>query len=312
MFSNTTRYFHDGFQRWFKRQNQIPQKKKRTWAQSATSNAVNGNIKVLDAHHLQAPRMEVVSFRAGRLPAGRIEQLPLHQNAVGQYYAFVLCECENQSLAQTGKRIGGDLGLKALLNLSDGQKEPLVRYNKQLSKQLRRWDKQPAWRRIGAEAETARDQHEHPGNVRTLADFKTYQCARGMVAKLKAHAANQRLDQLQKYTTRLVKTYDVIVLEDLNVKGLLKNHRLARAISNASWSKLVMMIQYKCAWYGKQLILVSPAYTSQICACCGAKNDLLSQWLKVREWDCPSCGVHLDRDTNAAQNILVKGNKQIA
>lgn len=85
MFSNTTRYFHDGFQRWFKRQNQIPQKKKRTWAQSATSNAVNGNIKVLDAHHLQAPRMEVVSFRAGRLPAGRIEQLPLHQNAVGQY-----------------------------------------------------------------------------------------------------------------------------------------------------------------------------------------------------------------------------------
>jgi putative transposase len=167
----------------------------------------------------------------------------LRQNAVGQYYASVLCECENQALAQTGKRIGGDLGLKALLNFSDGQKEPLVRYDKQLSKQLHRWEKKLARRRIGAKAEIARDQHEHPGNVRTLADFKNYQCARRMVAKLKAHAANQRLDQLQKYTTRLVKTYDVIVLEDLNVKGLLKNHKLARAISNASWSKLVAITQ---------------------------------------------------------------------
>jgi putative transposase len=157
------------------------------------------------------------------------------------------------------------------------------------------------------------DTHEHPGNIRTLADFANYQKARRKVAAIKAHIANQRLDQLQKYTTKLAKHYDVIVLEDLNVKGLLKNHKLARAISNASWGKLVTMIRYKCAWYGKQLILVPPSYTSQECAVCHARNHRLGlskgQWLKVREWECPNCGAHLDWDINAAQNILAKGLK---
>lgn len=313
MLINATRDLHDGFSRWFKHQNQVPKKTARRWAQSATSNAVNGNIKILDNHHLQVSRMGIVYFRTVRLPAGKIKQLTLRQNAAGQYYASVLCECENQALPKTGKAVGGDLGLKSLLNLFDGQIEPLFRYDKQLSKQLHEWEKKLARRRIAAKTEIARDTHEHPGNVRTLADFANYQKARREVATIKAHIANQQLDQLQKYTTKLVKTYDVIVLEDLNVKGLLKNHKLACAISNASWGKLVTMIQYKCAWYGKQLILVPPAYTSQECSICHARNQRLGlskgQWLKVREWDCPNCGAHLDRDINAAQNILTKGLK---
>ncbi|WP_146024247.1 RNA-guided endonuclease InsQ/TnpB family protein, partial [Limosilactobacillus reuteri] len=137
------------------------------------------------------------------------------------------------------------------------------------------------------------------------------QKARIMVAKYRQKIANQRLDQLQKFTTKLVKKYDIIVLEKLNTKGMMKNHHLARAIANASWSKLVDMLQYKCDWYGKKLIQVNPSYTSQICANCGKNNHRLglnkSEWLAVREWDCPNCGKHLDRDINAAQVILQKG-----
>ena len=132
-----------------------------------------------------------------------------------------------------------------------------------------------------------------------------------MVAKYKQKIKNQREDQLHKLTTTMVRNYDVIVLEKLNVKAMMKNHKLARAISNASWSKLVTMLSYKCEWYGKQLIQVAPHYTSQICANCGKNNHRLglnkSDWLSVREWDCPSCGAHLDRDINAAQNILARG-----
>ncbi|TGB10165.1 RNA-guided endonuclease InsQ/TnpB family protein, partial [Limosilactobacillus reuteri] len=107
------------------------------------------------------------------------------------------------------------------------------------------------------------------------------------------------------------KKYDIIVLEKLNTKGMMKNHHLARGIANASWSKLVDILQYKCDWYGKKLIQVNPSYTSQICANCGKNNHRLglnkSEWLAVREWDCPNCGKHLDRDINAAQVILQKG-----
>ena len=313
MLLNVTHDLHHGFQRWFKHQNRQPCKKVRRWAQSVTANAVSGNIKVLDSHHLKAPRIGILYFRTGRLPVGKIKRLTLRQNAAGQYYASVLCECESQALAKTGKSVGGDLGLKTLLSLSDGQKEPLPHYDTALAGKQRVWERKLARRREQAKAEIARDEHEHPDNVRTLADFANYQKARRIVAKYKAKAANQRLDQAQKYTTWLVQHYDTIVLENLQVKNLLRNHRLARAISNASWGRLVTLIQYKCAWYGKQLILVPPAYTSQECSVCHQRNDRLglsrSQWLKVREWDCPHCGAHLDRDINAAVNILNKGIK---
>lgn len=284
---NVNRDLTDAFQRWFKHQNHKPKLKKRKWAQSATSNAVNGNIKIIDGHHLQVPRMGIVYFLAGRLLEGKIKQLTLRQNAAGQYYASILCECESQTLPKTGARIGGDLGLKKLLNLSDGQKEDLLHTTAAELKHIRQWERKLARRQIGAKTVIARDQHEHPDNVRTSADFANYQKARRYVAKLKAHAANQGQNYLQTYTTWLVKHYDVIVLEDLNVKGLLKNHKLARAISHASWGMFVTMIQYKCEWYDKQLILVPPAYTSQECSVCHQRNHRLdlskSQWLNVRE-----------------------------
>jgi putative transposase len=137
---------------------------------------------------------------------------------------------------------------------------------------------------------------------RQLSDFKNYLQAKHMVSKYSAKAANQRRDYLQKLSTALVRQYDLIKLEDLKTKGLLHNHKLARAIANQSWRELRLMLEYKAAWYGKQVVAVSPYKTSQRCSSCGyddGKHDL-----DVREWTCPKCGTRHDRDINAAKNIL--------
>lgn len=109
-----------------------------------------------------------------------------------------------------------------------------------------------------------------------------------------------------------MRKYDVIVVEKLNTKGMMENHKLARAIANASWSNFVRMLDYKCQWYGKTLIKVDAKNTSCICHQCGQKNPAFEklttdEWLRVREWQCPNCDAKLDRDVNASQNILARG-----
>ncbi|RYL87545.1 transposase, partial [Sporolactobacillus sp. THM7-4] len=110
---------------------------------------------------------------------------------------------------------------------------------------------------------------------------------------------------LHKLTTRLVKENDVIVIEDLKTKNLLHNHSLARAMANQSWREIRRMLEYKCEWYGKKLIVVNPYKTSQICSHCGYDDG--KHTLDIREWTCPKCHAHHDRDINAAKNILSIG-----
>lgn len=137
---------------------------------------------------------------------------------------------------------------------------------------------------------------------RELFNFKNYQKAKHMVAKYNEKIANQRKDYLHKLTRSLVEQYDVIKIEDLKVKNLLKNHTLARAIANQSWREIRIQLEYKCAWYGKQLVTVNPRKTSQICSNCGYDDG--KHTLDIRQWTCPKCGTHHDRDINAAKNIL--------
>lgn len=308
---SVNRNLADAFESFFKGQNRFPRFKSRRYAQSYNSKCVNNNIKVIDRHHIKLPKLGIVYFKAGRLPLGKIKNVTVRLNAACQYYITVLVESESQTLPKTGKSIGGDLGLKSLLNLSDGYKEPINHFEDKYRKKLHRWEKLRSRRYRNAIQEMAWDQHNKVLYPRQLDDFKNYQKARIMVAKYRQKITNQRLDQLQKFTTNLVRYYDIIVLEKLNVKDMMKNHKLARAISNASWAKLVSILQYKCGWYGKKLIQINPAYTSQICANCGENNHRLglnrSEWLDIREWNCPNCGKHLDRDVNAAQVILQKG-----
>ena len=162
------------------------------------------------------------------------------------------------------------------------------------------------------------DEHDKVLFPRTdLKQFPRYQQAVRTVAKLKKHIAERRRDNLHKLTTRLVKDYDTIVVENLSVKNMMKNHHLSASIANASWGTLISQLKYKCAWYGKKLIIIDPKNTSRICHECKQKNhefDSLSQseWLAAREWDCPNCHAHLDRDVNAAKNVLAKGLETLA
>ena len=163
-----------------------------------------------------------------------------------------------------------------------------------------------------AKVERAHDKIACPDNVRGLTDFPNYQRQRRYVARLNAKIRHKRHNYLQQVTTWLVRHYDTIVIEDLKVSNLVKNHHLARKIEHQSWYEFRRELEYKCAWYGKQLIVVSPKNTSRICSKCGKKNHQFdeldtNQWLSTRQWDCPYCDAHHDRDINAANNILNKG-----
>lgn len=256
----------------------------------------------MDNSHLKLPKIGFVRFKSGKKVTGKIKNVTIRLSSTGKYYAIVLVDADIKELPKANNSVGLDIGVADRMITSDGVKHPTIRFDQILAKKKHYWEKRLARRRLQAQKEIAWDKHNKALVPRELSDFKNYQKARLMVAKYSEKIANQRNNYLHLLTKQLVKQYDVIKIEDLKTKNLMKNHQLARAIANQSWRELRSQLQYKCDWYGKQLVTVNPRKTSQICSSCGYDDG--KHTLEIRQWTCPNCGINHDRDINAAKNIL--------
>ncbi|MGW7130665.1 RNA-guided endonuclease InsQ/TnpB family protein [Streptomyces bobili] len=221
------------------------------------------------------------------LPQGAAPStVTVSQDAAGRWYVSLLCEdpCV-QPLPATDAAIGIDAGLDHLLTLSTGEKISNPRHERRDRARLAK-----AQRRLARKA-------KGDGANRAKARLK--------VAKVYARIADRRRDHLHKLTTRLVRENQTIVIEDLAVRNMVKNTGLARAISDAAWSQLRSMLEYKAQWYGREVIAVDRWFpSSKLCSACGSLQQKMP--LHVRTWTC-DCGTTHDRDVNAAKNILAVG-----
>lgn len=241
-------------------------------------------------------------YRSSREIKGKIKNVTICKSTTNKYYASVLTEIEIKPLVKTKQEVGIDMGVKDLAITSDGKKYRTIRFDKLLADKKHYWEVRLARRRSLAKKEIAWDNHNNVLEPRELSNFSNYMKAKLMVAKYSDKIANQRKDYLHKISTELVNQYDVIKIENLRASNMIKNHKIARAIANQSWRELRTMLEYKCEWYGKELVVVSPYKTSQVCSSCGYDDG--KHTLDIREWVCPNCGTKQDRDINAAKNIL--------
>ena len=272
-------------------------KSKHNLKQSYRTPHNNGAADVLDNKHLKLPKLGRVRTKRFDMPeVYKIFSITVERTTTGKYYASICIETEVQSLPKTGKQVGFDLGLIDLLIGSDGTRYERPKfayvYKDKLAKEQRKLSKmRTKLERVNA----------------NLSECKNYQKQKRKVSKLHEHVANCTKDFNHKLSRKLVEEYDLIAVENLNVSGLLKNHKLAYSISDVRWSQLLNFIKYKCLWYGKEFRQVDRFYaSSKICSCCGTYHKDIVSSLLVREWTCPDCGTHHDRDVNAAKNILIK------
>ncbi|WP_334427432.1 MULTISPECIES: RNA-guided endonuclease TnpB family protein [unclassified Levilactobacillus] len=300
---HVSRDLNSAFQKLFKEHSGYPKFKSRKFPkQSYQSNSINHNIKQTGRCDIKLPKLGELRFRSGRQITGRIKNVTIRLSSTGKFYAIVLVDTEIDELPKTNHSVGIDMGVADLMITSDGIKYPTIRFDKLLAKKKHYWEKRLARRRLQAMKEIAWDHHNKVVAPRELSDFSNYLKAKHMVAKYSEKITNQRNNYLHNLTKQLVEQYDVIKIEDLKTKNLLKNHKLARAIANQSWREIRRQLEYKCAWYGKQLVTVNPRKTSQICSNCGYDDG--KHTLDIRQWTCPNCGISHDRDINAAKNIL--------
>ena len=277
------------YQKFFKEHKGFPKfKSKKDNHRSYKTNITRSNIEVdFDNRKIKLPKLKWIKTRGARRFEGKIKSATISQTPSGKYYCSVLVEQEDyKSLTETGCNVGIDLGIKDFAITSDGYKISNPKYLAKSEKKLIKLQRQLSRKSSGS---------------------NNCNKARIKVARVWEKINNQRTDFLQKLTTELIRKYDVICLEDLNVSGMVKNHCLAKAISDCSWSEFVRILQYKADWYARTISKIDRFYpSSQTCSYCGCVNPETKD-LSVREWTCPDCGVTHDRDINAANNILKQG-----
>ena len=266
-------------------------KSRKNHAKSYESKCNGKKIEIFE-NKIKLPKLGFVKCKVSKRVKGKILHAVVSQRPSGKYYVSVCCtNVDIEPLLKTEKACGIDVGIKDLMILSDGTKICNHKYLSKSEKRLVRLQRQLS---------------------RKPSDSKRHEKARIKVARLHEHVANQRRDTIQKATTKIIHDFDIICIEDLNTKGMLRNHRLAKSISDACFGEIRRELEYKAQLYGKQVIKIDRFFpSSQTCSCCGFKWEKLKD-LSIRSWTCPSCKTQHDRDINASINILKEGLKLVS
>ena len=242
------------------------------------------NIRIV-GKHIKLPKLGYVKVRQS-MEIGHINNVTVERTPTGKYFAVLNVEFEPVPKPNSGGKIGIDVGIKEFYSDSNGN---MVPNPKHLEKSMRKLIREQ--RRLSRKEKGSSNRNKQ----------------RVKVALVHEKITNQRNDFLQKESTMLIRENQTICIEDLKVKNMMRNHRLAKAIASVSWSKFFDMLEYKATWYGNDIIRIPTMYpSSQTCSCCGYKNPLVKN-LAVRNWECPECHTKHNRDTNAGINILSKG-----
>ncbi len=264
-------------------------KSKKITKKSYTINYVNNNIQI-KKNRIKLPKLKWVTAKVHRFVEGRIVSATISKSPTKKYFVSIITELDIEPMAEVDGKIGIDLGIKHFAIYSNGQKVENPKYLRKTLEELAK-----AQRKLSKKQKFSNNWYK----------------AKKKVAKLHEKVKNQRQDFLHKLSKRIVDENQVIILEDLAVKNMIKNNKLSKDIADASWHKFYSYIEYKSKWYGRTVHKIDRWFpSSKTCSNCGYVMENMS--LNIRKWDCPNCDTkNIDRDVNASMNILKQGLKEL-
>lgn len=273
------------YKNFFEKRNGFPKFRSKKNSKCCYTTRQLASVKIFEKH-IQLSKLGKIRCKFSKNIEGKISSVTIHKFPSGKYYVSILVEkYEFTSFEKTGAVVGIDLGIKDFCITSDGLKYANPHFLKNSEDKIIRCQKELSRKSRGS---------------------NNYNKQRIKLARIHEKISNQRNDFLQKLSTNIIREYDTICLETLKVKNMVKNHNLAKSITDCSWATFISMLEYKALWYGKDIRKIDTFYaSSKTCSNCCYKFDQLS--LDIREWTCPSCQTKHDRDINAAKNILKEG-----